>query len=70
MTTCVDSASHNGCPVREVLDDLLNLAGWKNGDINSLKTMEGCFVEGAVPGIGGEPGQGIDVGLYNVFLME
>ena len=70
VTTCVDSASHKGCPVREVLDGLLEDAEWKTGDINSLKTMEGCFVEGAVPGIGGEPGQGIDVGLYNVFLME
>jgi hypothetical protein len=40
------------------------------GDINSLNSMEGCFLQGTVGGIGGDPGQGIDAGVYVVFLME
>jgi hypothetical protein len=70
-TTCIDSASHHGpCDAREALNILLLDNGWTMGDINSLQTMEGCFVKGAAQGIGGDPGQGIDTGLYTIFLME
>lgn len=68
-TTCVDSASHGPCPARNALDAILSNAGWTNGDINSLQTMEGCFVKGYASGIGGQPGQGVDSGVYTVFLM-
>ena len=70
VTKCVDSASHKGCPARDVLDDLLKEAGYSGGEINSLQTMEGCFIDGNAIGIGGEPGQGIDTGVYVIFLME
>lgn len=71
VTTCVDSASHGPCPGRLALNDLLIASGQVSvGDIASLKTIEGCFVAGDVGGIGGEPGQGIDTGSYNVFLTE
>lgn len=70
VTTCVESASHKNCPARDVLDEYLKTAGYTGGEINSLQTMEGCFVTGSATGIGGEPGQGIDTGLYVIFLME
>ena len=70
VTTCVESGSHKGCPVRDVLDDFLKDAGYNGGEINSLQTMEGCFVTGSATGIGGTPGQGVDTGLYVIFLME
>ena len=70
VTTCVDSGPHGPCPGREFLNTQLEAAGYTNGQINSLKTMEGCFVEGNAVGIGGTPGQGIDTGLYTIFLME
>jgi hypothetical protein len=69
-TTCVDSASHGPCDARIVLNNLLLDNGWGMGDINSIQTMEGCFVKGSTQGIGGNPGQGIDTGLYTIFLME
>ena len=69
-TTCVDSASHGPCPAREQLNDILATAGWSNGDIQSMSSMEGCFVKGSVGGIGGTPGQGVDAGVYVVFLMD
>jgi len=69
-TTCVDSASHGPCPGRNALDNILANAGWSNGAIQSLMSMEGCFVKGYVGGIGGTPGQGVDAGVYTVFLME
>lgn len=69
-TTCVESGSHKKCDARDALDDILDQAGWSNGKIKSLMTMEGCFVKGSVGGIGGEPGQGVDAGVYTVFLME
>lgn len=70
VTTCVESGGHGPCPVNLWLRDRLAALGWSNGDINSLKTMEGCFVSGNVPGLGGEPDEGIDTGIYTVFLME
>jgi len=71
VTTCVDSAQHGPCPARAHLNTLLQQSGlYTNGEINSLKTMEGCFISGSATGIGGEPGQGIDTGLYVIFLMD
>ncbi len=70
VTICVDSGSHKGCDGRNELNSLLEDAGFTMGEINSLQTMEGCFVDGNAIGIGGEPGQGIDTGVYVIFLME
>jgi len=73
-STCVDAGPYpqggDTCPAREALNDILEEAGWSNGDIISMNTIEGCFLEGYVGGIGGQPGQGIDAGVYTVFLME
>jgi hypothetical protein len=74
-TTCVDAGPYPQspdppCTAREALNVILETAGWSTGAINSMNTIEGCFLEGYVGGIGGEPGQGIDAGVYTVFLME
>ena len=74
-TTCVDAGPYPQnpdppCPARTALNGILDTFGWSNGDINSLASMEGCFLEGNVNGIGGEPGQGVDAGVYTIFLME
>lgn len=75
-TTCVDSGPYPKggdppCPAREALNLILQgNPNWTNGEINSLNSMEGCFLKGTVGGIGGNPGQGIDAGVYVVFLME
>jgi len=69
-TTCVDSGSHKNCPGRKKLNDILKAAGWKNGDINSLMTMEGCFREGFVPGVKGGGGGIPYAGLWTIYLTR
>jgi len=70
-TTCVDAPPYGPCPGRAALNTIMQtVPGWTMGDINKLKTMEGCFLKGTVAGIGGTPGQGVDAGVYTVFLME
>jgi hypothetical protein len=64
---CVDAGSNpghgNNCDVHDYLVS--------QGQIDdNVKTIEGCFVEGYVPSIGGDVGSGIDAGVYTVFLVD
>lgn len=68
-TICVESGSHKGCDGRVILDEILELAGWSHGEINSLMTIEGCFKEGFVPGVKPDP-DSPDVGVWTVLLIE
>ena len=36
----------------------------------SDKTIEGYFVQGVAPGLGGKPGDGVDGGAYTLFLTQ
>jgi type II secretory pathway pseudopilin PulG len=63
--SCVDAGSHPGggssCPGNQQLQDwnIINPSG---------KTIEGCFIQGTVPGLGG--GGGPFVGAYVVYLTR
>ncbi len=37
---------------------------------NPIKTFEGYFIEGYVPGLGGRPGTCIDAGAYTIYLLR
>lgn len=56
-------ASEPSCDVHDYLENQGVLK-------DNVKTIEGCFVEGFANSIGGDPGQGIDAGVYTIFLME
>ena len=48
-STCVVAGPYpkkGKCPAREALNDILKEAGWSGGAINSMNTIEGCFIEG------------------------
>jgi hypothetical protein len=66
--SCVDAGSHPGggntCPGNEQLQDwnIINPSG---------KTIEGCFIQGTAPGLGGGSGGGGPfVGAYVVYLTR
>lgn len=69
-TTCIEAGSHKNCPGRNKLDDILAAAGWSNGNIQSLMTMEGCFKEGFVPGVKGGGGGIPYAGLWTIYLTK
>jgi hypothetical protein len=64
---CVDAGSNpghgNSCEVHDYLVSQDQIA-------DNVKTIEGCFVEGYIPSIGGDVGSGIDAGVYTVFLVD
>jgi Putative Flp pilus-assembly TadE/G-like len=57
--TCVDAPPYGPCPAHKD-------AGIKG----NVKTIEGYFVQGPVPGLTGRPGDGIDAGAYSLYLTR
>jgi hypothetical protein len=57
--TCVDAPPYGPCPAHKA-------AGIKG----NVKTIEGFFVQGPVPGLTGKPGDGIDAGAYSLYLTR
>ena len=60
--SCVDSGGSDSCPGH----DAAVAAGMDHNE----KTIEGYFIEGTLPGLGGGGSQGLNVGAYVVFLIE
>ena len=56
---CVDAGSHGPCPVHEALNLPPNVA-----------SIEGCFVEGFLPGITGNPSGGVEGGVWTLYLTR
>ena len=63
---CVDAGGgtvdKEGCPARNLLEESLDLGP-------QAKTVEGCFIEGFDPGLGGGSGT-VDAGAVIVFLKH
>ena len=63
---CVDGAGGTvgpeGCPARNLLEEYLDLGP-------QVKTVEGCFIEGFDPGLGGGGGS-VDVGAEVIYLKR
>ncbi len=57
--TCVDAPPHGPCPGHEAA-----------GLPNNVKTIEGFFVRGFVPGLKGRPSDGVDAGAYTLYLIR
>jgi hypothetical protein len=57
--TCVDAPPYGPCPGH----DAAGLPG-------NVKTIEGYFVQGYVPGIKGKPSDGVDAGAYTLYLTR
>jgi hypothetical protein len=57
--TCVDAPPYGPCPAHKA-------AGIKG----NVKTIEGYFVQGPVPGLTGRPGDGVDAGAYSLYLTR
>jgi hypothetical protein len=57
--TCVDAPPYGPCPGHDAA-----------GLPNNVKTIEGYFVQGPVPGLTGKPGDGVDAGAYSLYLTR
>ena len=57
--TCVDSPPYGPCPGHQAA-----------GLPGNVKTIEGYFVQGPVPGLTGRPGDGQDAGAYSLYLTR
>jgi hypothetical protein len=57
--TCVDSPPYGPCPGHQAA-----------GLPGNVKTIEGYFVQGPVPGLTGRPGDGVDAGAYSLYLTR
>lgn len=64
MITCVHSQGNDNCPGREAFRSLNS----GTPGINSVKAIEGYFIEGYVPGMGGDGGY--DAGVYNLLFRR
>jgi hypothetical protein len=57
--TCVEAGPYGPCPGHQAA-----------GLPGNVKTIEGYFVQGPVPGLTGRPGDGIDAGAYSLYLTR
>jgi Putative Flp pilus-assembly TadE/G-like len=57
--TCVDAPPYGPCPGHKAA-----------GLPGNVKTIEGYFVQGPVPGLTGRPGDGVDAGAYSLYLTR
>jgi hypothetical protein len=58
----------NGCSGREALAQKMRDLGANNGQINSMNTVEGVFVQGTSDDVSGRCGDGTGAGLYTIYL--
>jgi len=64
VISCVDAPPHGPCPGHD-------LAVALNPSLNqNVKTIEGYFIGGYIPGMGGGPGSGADVATYVIYLIR
>jgi hypothetical protein len=64
VITCVDAPPHGPCPGHDLAIEV-------NPSLHAnLKTIEGYFIGGYIPGMGGGPGSGADVATYVIYLIR
>ena len=72
--TCVDAPGAGtplgGCPGANAARAAMAAAGYNNGQTNSLKAIEGYFVEGYIPGAEGENTDGPYTGGFTLYLTR
>jgi hypothetical protein len=64
--TCVDAANNKQCAARNAMFD--KDLGYKKGGPPKVKSFEGCFVGGFVPGLSGQSSQPYETGAFTVYL--
>jgi hypothetical protein len=71
--TCVRKGPSGSCPGQTRFGELNGPTGsgvYNNGDINSMRSIEGYFIDGVPPDAEGKCTGGVDTGLYTLYLDE